>query len=81
LAQNPTPAALGGALPPGTRLAHNQGWLGSTYASSAIIYSPNGDFVISVFFYQPNWLTWEESVPTFATVGQLVYRFFNPQGE
>jgi hypothetical protein len=30
-----------------------------------------------IFLYQPDWLVWEDAAPTFATLGQLAYRFFN----
>ena len=70
---------LQAGMPEGTRVAHKHGWTGDTHADVALIYSPGAKFVLSVFLYQPEWLVWEESAPTFASLGQLTYRFFNPE--
>jgi len=64
-------------IPEGIRTAHKQGWAGETHADLSLVYSPGGDFVMAVFLYQPEWLVWEESAPTFAAIGKLAYRFFN----
>lgn len=79
LEQNNINTLLGTGMPPGTRMAHKHGWAGDTHADVALVYSPGARFVLSVFLYQPEWLVWEESAPTFADIGQLVYRFFNPE--
>ena len=68
---------LAAGMPVGTRVAHKQGWSGSTHADVALVYGPQADFVVAVYLYQPAWLVWDESAPTFATIGQLVYRFYN----
>lgn len=81
LGQNQAPAPLTANMPGDTRLANNQGWGENTFAEAAIIYSPGGDFVLSVFLYNPAWLTWDESTTTFSAIGQLTYRFFNPQAD
>lgn len=64
-------------MPAGTRFAHKHGWSGATHADVALVYGPQADFVLAVYLYQPAWLVWDESTPTFATIGQLVYRFYN----
>ncbi|MFP4345657.1 MAG: serine hydrolase [Anaerolineales bacterium] len=76
--QNRGNSLLGEGMPPETRIAHKHGWAEGTHADVALVESPNAKFVIAVFLYQPNWLVWEESAPTFADIGQLAYRFFNP---
>ena len=78
MAHNKINALLGQGMPPGTRVAHKHGWRGDTHADAAIVYGPDPetDFVLVVFLYQPEWLVWEESVPTFAAIGSLTYRFF-----
>jgi beta-lactamase class A len=68
---------LAAGMPMGTRVAHKQGWSGATHADVALVYGPQADFVLAVYLYQPAWLVWDESAPTFATIGQLVYRFYN----
>lgn len=77
LAENDTRALLREAMPDTARVAHQHGWEGATHADVALVYGPVGDFVITLFLYQPEWLTWEENAPTFAAIGSLSYRFFN----
>ncbi len=74
--QNQVNSLLGEGMPEGTESAHKHGWAGDTHADIAVVYTDNDDFVISVYLYAPEWLTWEESVATFANIGQLTYRFF-----
>lgn len=77
MTHNEINALLSQGMPPGTRVAHKHGWRGDTHADAAIVYGPEVDFVIVAFLYQPEWLVWEESVPTFTAIGSLAYRFFN----
>ncbi|MBN2304825.1 MAG: serine hydrolase [Anaerolineae bacterium] len=69
-------------LPPGTRFAHKNGWGIETSADAGIVFSPGGDYVISIF-------TWEldtdgNDLPTLASwelieeISRLTYNFFNP---
>ncbi len=76
LARNRTRPLLTTDLPSVT-VAHESGWSRGTHADLALMYGDAGDFVMIIFLYQPQWLTWEESAPTFAALGQLTYRFFN----
>jgi beta-lactamase class A len=78
LEQNEINTLLRAGMPEGTRMAHKHGWTGDTHADVAVVYSADATFILSVFLYQPEWLVWEESAPTFADIGQLTYRFFNP---
>jgi hypothetical protein len=68
---------LGGSMPEGTIIMHKHGWRDNVHADAALIYGSRTDFVITAFLYQPEWFVWEESVPTFGTIGQLAYRFYN----
>ncbi len=77
LERNPVNPLLSAALPASTRVAHKHGWANKTHAAIALLYGPQTDLVLVVYLYQPEWLVWNESAPTFATIGQLVYRFFN----
>lgn len=68
--------------PPGTPIAHKNGWGVETSADAAIVFSPGGDYVLVVF-------TWEldtdgNDLPTLASwevieeISRLVYNYFNP---
>ncbi len=71
-----TPALLNAAMPAEARVAHRHGWGKGTHAELNLVYHPEGNLVVVVFLYQPQWLVWEESAPTFAQIGSLAYRFF-----
>lgn len=77
LTQHSINPLLATGMPAETRVAHKHGWSSSTHADIALVYGPQADFVLAVYLYQPAWLIWDESVPTFAIIGQLVYRFYN----
>jgi hypothetical protein len=64
-------------MPDDIRIAHKHGWRGDTHADISLVYGSKSDFVVVAFLYQPDWLAWEDSVPTFSTIGSLTYRFFN----
>lgn len=77
LTQHSATLLLAAGMPAGTRVAHKHSWSGATHANVALVYGSQTDFVLAVYLYQPTWLVWDESAPTFATIGQLVYRFYN----
>jgi hypothetical protein len=68
---------LGDGMPEGTEVMHKHGWRDNVHADAILVYGHQTDFVLTAFLYQPEWFVWEESVPTFATIGQLTYRFYN----
>jgi len=65
-------------VPVGTRVAHKHGFTSDTHADATIVSSPNGDFVLVVFLYRPQWLEWEESAPLIADIATATYNYFNP---
>jgi len=68
---------LSAGMPPGTIVAHKHGWRGDTHADVSLVYGTQTDFILVTFLYQPEWLVWEESVPTFSKIGELTYRFYD----
>jgi hypothetical protein len=68
---------LGGSMPESAVVMHKHGWRDNVHADTALVYGEKADFVLTAFLYQPEWFVWEESVPTFGTIGQLAYRFYN----
>ncbi len=81
LAQNKIAVLLEAGVPEGTRLAHKHGWTGSPLewlGDSGVVYTPGGDYVLSVFLWDEQPMVWQ---PTSALVGHVsegVYNFFNP---
>ncbi len=72
--------ALG--LPEGTRLAHKNGWGPVTSADAGIIFSPGGDYVLSMYVYERD--TDGNNLPTLAAwelieeVSRLTWNYFDP---
>jgi beta-lactamase class A len=72
--------ALG--LPEGTRLAHKNGWGPVTSADAGIVFSPDGDYVLSVYIYErdkdgnnlPTLVAWE----LLEEISRLTWNYFNP---
>ncbi len=58
-------------------VASRVGWGEGTYAEAAVMYGTYTDVAVVVFLYHPTWLTPDAGAETFATVGRLVYGFFN----
>jgi beta-lactamase class A len=78
---------LQAGLPEGTRIAHKHGWiiendgLMHTIADAGIVYTPGGDYVISVFMYHPVQMVWDPANLLVAEISQAVYSYFNLPGE
>jgi beta-lactamase class A len=69
-------------VPPGTRVAHKNGWAFETSADAAIVFSPGGDYVLSVFNWEVN--SDNNTVPTILSwevieeISRATYNYFNP---
>lgn len=65
-------------LPPETVVAHKQGVIPDTHADAAVVFSPQGDFVLVIFLYHPTWLDWELSNHLMSEIATATYNYFNP---
>jgi len=69
--------------PPGTKIAHKNGWGRETSADAGIVFSPGGDYVFVMFVWEkdtdgnnlPTIFSWE----VIEEVSRLTYNFFNPE--
>lgn len=75
--QNHIGSLIEEGVPQETAVAHRHGWISDTHGDTAIIYSPAGDYVLTVFLYKPDWLEWELSSPLIADISRATYNFFN----
>jgi len=72
-----------GGLPDGSRNAHKHGWLVEsdglihTIGDAAIVYSPGGDYILSIFMNHPDQLVWDSANLLFAKLSMAVYGYFN----
>ncbi|MGH2626003.1 MAG: serine hydrolase [Anaerolineales bacterium] len=81
LAQNNIGLLLEAGVPDGTRVAHKHGWTESPLTSlgdAGVIYTPGGDFVLSMFFWNDREMVWEPTSHLFAVLTRAVYNYFNP---
>jgi uncharacterized protein YraI/beta-lactamase class A len=65
-------------LPPEALLARKHGWAAETHGDMAIIFTPSGDFVLTVLMYNRRWLEFEESSALMAEMARQSYNAFNP---
>jgi hypothetical protein len=73
-----------GGVPDGTRVAHKHGWTDSPLHSlgdSGIIFSPAGDYVLSLFLWNDQEMIWDPVSRMAAGLSQAVYNYFNPPTE
>jgi hypothetical protein len=81
LTRNKIAVLLEAGVPEGTRLAHKHGWTGSPLewlGDAGIVYSPGGDYVLSVFLWDEVDMIWEPASGLVADISAAVYNYFNP---
>jgi hypothetical protein len=81
LAQNKIGILIEAGVPDGTRVAHKHGWTESPLlhlGDSGIVYSPAGDYVLSVFLWNTQEMIWEPTSRLVAAISRAVYNYFNP---
>lgn len=75
--QNELVALLEAGLPAETTFAHKIGYIDDTYGDIGIVYSPNGDYLVALALYTPNWLEWAIAEPLFTEIARQSYAHFN----
>jgi len=81
LALNKIGILIEAGVPDGTRVAHKHGWTESPLAhlgDAGIVYSPAGDYVLSVFLWDDVEMIWEPTSRLVANLSRAVYNYFNP---
>ncbi len=71
-------------LPEGTPIAHKYGWVTDskdgllhTASDAAIVYTPGGDFVLTIYLYHPQQLPWDDAQRLVARLATAVDNFYN----
>jgi beta-lactamase class A len=83
LTLNDIPVLLQGGLPEGTRIAHKHGWIQESdgyqhmLGNSAIIYTPGGNYIMTVFMYHPVQLIFDPANRLVINLSQATYNYFN----
>jgi beta-lactamase class A len=67
----------------GTPVAHKHGWVPDQFgvirdvSDTAIIYTPGGNYVLSVFVYHPTQIIWTNVSQLITDLSRAVYNFYN----
>jgi beta-lactamase class A len=81
LSNDPIGVFIQAGVPEGTKVVHKHGWdpgIFHTYGDAAIVYTPGGNYVLSIFLWQEDWLLWDVGSRTISEVSKAVYNYFNP---
>jgi beta-lactamase class A len=83
LAEDRIGKLLEAGLPEGTRIAHKHGWVTDVdgvirnYSDAGLIYTPGGDFVLSVYAYHPVQILDDTANVLFARLASTAYNYYN----
>jgi hypothetical protein len=78
MSNNTVDALLKSGVPADTRVAHKHGWIPDTHSNAAIFFTPGGNYIVVAMMHQPEWLSFEESLPTMAEMSRMIYNYYNP---
>ncbi len=74
---------LEAGVPEGTQVAHKHGWVPDpdgivrNFSDAGIIYTPGGNFVLSIYTHHPIQIVFETANQLFASITQAVYNYYN----
>lgn len=83
LARNQIAVLIQAGVPSGTTVAHKHGWaiendgLIHTIGDVALVYTPGGNFVLSIFVHHPVQAVFDPINALFAELSRAAYNFFN----
>lgn len=83
LSQNRIGILLEAGVPEGTRVAHKHGWVTNpntqvinVMSDAGIVFTPNGDYVLVITFYQPVQLIFDPISAIFSDLSETVYNYY-----
>jgi beta-lactamase class A len=85
LARNQIAVLIQSGVPSGTTVAHKHGWATEddgyihTFGDVALIYTPGGNYVLSIFVHHPVQAVFDPVNALFADLSQAAYNYFNNQ--
>jgi beta-lactamase class A len=80
---NTLPVLLAAGVPEGTRMGHKHGWIQEldgvvhTYCDAALVFSPGGDFVMTVYLWKKEQILFDPANSIMADLAQTTYNYFN----
>ncbi len=87
LKNNKLPYLITAGIPDSVEIAHKHGWIEEsdgllhTMSNIAIVFSPNGDYILSIYTWHPTNLIFENGNRLFSAISNAVYNYFNPNLE
>jgi beta-lactamase class A len=85
LSRNQIAVLIQSGVPSGTTVAHKHGWATEndgyvhTFGDVALIYTPGGNYVLSIFVHHPVQAVFDPVNALFADLSQAAYNYFNNQ--
>ena len=72
-------ALIQAGVPEGTIVAHKHGWdIDLTqYSDAGIVYTPGGNYILTIYVYNPGGGNWGTISPMYAEISRAIYNFFN----
>ena len=83
MARNQIAVLIQSGVPSGTTVAHKHGWANEndgllhTIGDVALVYTPGGDYALSIFVHHPVQAVFDPVNALFAELSQAVYNYFN----
>ena len=84
LTQNRIGVLIEAGLPEGTQIGHKHGWavdpldgVMHVVGDAALVYSPGGNYVLTIFTHDTNQIVWDSANRLFADLSRAVYNYFN----
>jgi beta-lactamase class A len=72
-------ALIQGGVPEGTIVAHKHGWdiNMNQFSDAGIIYTPSGNYILTIYVYHPVQALWDIVSPLYAELSRAIYNYFN----
>ncbi|MEA3328091.1 MAG: serine hydrolase [Chloroflexota bacterium] len=83
MTRNQIAVLIQAGVPSGTTVAHKHGWANEedglihTIGDSAIVYSPGGDYILTIFMHHPVQAVFDPVNALFAELSEATFNFFN----
>jgi beta-lactamase class A len=84
LTRNDLAGLLRAGLPEGIQIAHKNGWITDPtdglihiYADAGIIYTPGGNYILSVYMANTSQILWDTANSMMANLSTAVYNYYN----
>jgi hypothetical protein len=80
LSENEIGVLIEAGVPEGTMVAHKHGWTDSpldTVGDAGIVYTPGGNYVLSIFLWNDPEMIWEPTSTLIANLSRAVYNYYN----